>query len=123
MVVNCLRPTTVVLIKNYNMDLLFDIQTIKFNSLSDWLILNGTLKQGALSSEMFLKVEQSFLNKILNQLQGENPNTSINDYLKSYQDVNINDYEFDLKTMENTSIPMEEIKWLTSTEEYKFIRA
>jgi hypothetical protein len=105
------------------MDLLFDIQTIKFNSLSDWLILNGTLKQGALSSEMFLKVEQSFLNKILNQLQGENPNTSINDYLKSYQDVNINDYEFDLKTMENTSIPMEEIKWLTSTEEYKFIRA
>ena len=99
MVVNCLRPTTVVLIKNYNMDLLFDIQTIKFNSLSDWLILNGTLKQGALSSEMFLKVEQSFLNKILNQLQGENPNTSINDYLKSYQDVNINDYEFDLKTM------------------------
>mgnify|MGYP001021790196 CR=1 FL=1 len=48
---------------------------------------------------------------------------SINDYLKSYQDVNINDYEFDLKTMENTSIPMEEIKWLTSTEEYKFIRA
>ena len=123
MVVNCLRCSAIVLIKNYNMDLLFDIQTIKFNSLSDWLILNGTLKQGALSSEMFLKVEQSFLNKILNQLQGENPNTSINDYLKSYQDVNINDYEFDLKTMENTSIPMEEIKWLTSTEEYKFIRA
>lgn len=105
------------------MDLQFDIQTIKLNSLSDWLILNGTLKQGTLSSEMFLKVEQSFLNKILNQLQGKNPNTSINDYLKSYQDVNINDYEFDFKTLENTSIPMEDIKWLTSTEEYKFIRA
>jgi len=68
-------------------------------------------------------VEQSFLNKILNLLQGENPSTSINDYLKTYQDVNINDYEFDLKTMENTSIPMKDLKWLTSMEEYKFIRA
>lgn len=105
------------------MDTQFDIQTIKFNSLSDWLILDGKLSQGALSSDLLLKVEQSFLNKILNLLQGENPTTSINDYLKTYQDVNINDYEFDLKTMENTSIPMKELKWLTSMEEYKFIRA
>lgn len=123
MVVNCLRCSAIVLIKNYNMNVLFDIQTIKFNSLSDWLILNGTLKQGTLSSEMILKVEQSFLNKILNQLQGENPNTSINDCLTSYQDVRIKDYVFDLETMENTSIPMEDIKRLYSTEEYKFIRA
>ena len=105
------------------MNILFDIQTIKFNSLSDWLILNGTLKQGTLSSEMILKVEQSFLNKILNQLQGENPNISVNDCLKSYQDVHIKDYVFNLETMENTSIPMEDIKRLTSAEEYKFIRA
>lgn len=105
------------------MNLLFDIQTIKFNSLSDWLILNGTLKQGTLSSEMILKVEQSFLNKILNQLQGANPNTSINDCLISYQDVRIKDYVFDFQTMENTSIPMDDIKRLTSAEEYKFIRA
>jgi hypothetical protein len=91
--------------------------------LSDWLILDGTLNQGTLSSDLLLKVEQSFLNKILNLLQGENPTTSINDYLKTYQDVNINDYEFDLKTMENTSIPMKELKWLTSMQEYKFIRA
>ena len=105
------------------MDTQFDIQTIKFNSLSDWLILDGTLNQGTLSSDLLLKVEQSFLNKILNLLQGENPSTSINDYLKTYQDVNINDYEFGLKTMENTSIPMKDLKWLTSMEEYKFIRA
>ncbi|MDA9020621.1 hypothetical protein N9H88_01075 [bacterium] len=91
--------------------------------MSDWLILDGTLNQGTLSSDLLLKVEQSFLNKILNLLQGENPTTSINDYLKTYQDVNINDYEFDLKTMENTSIPMKELKWLTSMQEYKFIRA
>ena len=123
MIVNCLRCNAIVLIKNYSMNLLFDIQTIKFNSLSDWLILNGTLKQGALSSEMILKVEQSFLNKILNQLQGANPNTSINDCLISYQDVRIKDYVFDFQTMENTSIPMDDIKRLTSAEEYKFIRA
>ena len=121
--VNRLRSSAVVLIKNYNMDLQFEIQTIKFNSLSDWLILNGSLHQGTLSSELLLKVEQSFLNKILNRLQGINPETSVNDYLKSHHDVNLSDYEFDFKSLKNNSIPMKELKMLSTLEDYKFIRA
>lgn len=111
------------MIKNYIMNLLFDIQTIKFNSLSDWLILNGKLTQGTLNSELFLKVDQSFLNKILNRLQKANPDSSINDYLKTHEDVYINDYEFDFTSLMETSIPMNELKYLTTLNEYKFIRA
>ena len=109
--------------KNYVMNLLFDIQTIKFNSLSDWLILNGKLTQGSLNSELFLKVDQSFLNKILNRIQRVNPDTSINDFLKTNEDVHIKDYEFDFTSLMKTSIPMSELKFLTTFNEYKFIRA
>ena len=105
------------------MNLLFDIQTIKFNSLSDWLILNGKLTQGSLNSELLLKVDQSFLNKILNRLQRANPDSSINDYLKTHEDTHINDYEFDFNSLMETSIPMSELKFLTTLNEYKFIRA
>ena len=105
------------------MDLQFDIQTIKFNSLSDWLILNGKLKQGTLSSELLLKVEQSFLNKILNRIQGINPDKSIHDYLTTNHDVHLNDYEFDFNSLTKTTIPMKELKMLTTLNEYKFIRA
>ena len=105
------------------MNLLFDIQTIKFNSLSDWLILNGKLTQGSLNSELFLKVDQSFLNKILNRIQRANPDTSINDYLKTTEDIHIKDYEFDFTPLMKTSVPMSELKLLTTFNEYKFIRA
>ena len=105
------------------MNLLFDIQTIKFNSLSDWLILNGKLTQGSLNSELFLKVDQSFLNKILNRIQRVNPDTSINDYLKTNEDIHIKDYEFDFTSLMKTSVPMSELKFLTTFNEYKFIRA
>ena len=109
--------------KNYVMNLLFYIQTIKFNSLSYWLILNGKLTQGSLNSELFLKVDQSFLNKILNRIQRANPDTSINDYLKTNEDIHIKDYEFDFTSLINTSVPMSELKVLTTFNEYKFIRA
>ena len=105
------------------MNLLFDIQTIKFNSLSDWLILNGKLTQGSLNSELFLKVDQSFLNKILNRLQMANPDISIDDYLKTHEDTHINDYEFDFTSSMETSISLCELKFLTTFNEYKFIRA
>ena len=105
------------------MNLLFDIQTIKFNSLSDWLILNGKLKKGSLNSELFLKVDQSFLNKILNRIQRANPDTSINDYLNTHEDIHINDYEFDFNSLLETTISMSELKFLTTLNEYKFIRA
>ena len=105
------------------MNLLFDIQTIKFNSLSDWLILNGKLTQGSLNSELFLKVDQSFLNKILNRIQRANPDTSINDFLKTNEDIHIKDYEFDFTSLIKTSVPMRELKFLTTFNEYKFIRA
>ena len=104
------------------MNLLFDIQTIKFNSLSDWLILNGKLTQGSLNSELFLKVDQSFLNKILNRIQRANPDTSINDFLKTNEDVHIKDYDSILPHLK-TSVPMSELKFLTTFNEYKFIRA
>ena len=109
--------------KNYVMNLLFDIQTIKFNSLSDWLILNGKLTQGSLNSELFLKVDQSFLNKILNRIQRANPDISINDFLKTNEDIHIKDYEFDFTSLMKTSVPMSELKFLTTFNEYKFIRA
>ena len=105
------------------MNLLFDIQTIKFNSLSDWLILNGKLTQGSLNSELFLKGDQSFLNKILNRIQRANPYTSINDFLKTNEDVHIKDYEFDFTSLMKTSVPMSELKFLTTFNKYKFIRA
>ena len=100
-----------------------EIQTIKFNSLSDWLILNGTVKKGTLSGELLLKVQQSMLNKILNRLQRNNPEVSVNDYLQSHQDINLKDYEFNFESLENKTIPMTVIKALSTVNDYRLIRA
>ena len=100
-----------------------EIQTIKFNSLSDWLILNGTVKKGTLSGELLLKVQQSMLNKILNRLQRNNPEVSVNDYLQSHQDINLKDYEFNFESLENKTIPMTVIKALSKVKDYRLIRA
>ena len=100
-----------------------EIQTIKFNSLSDWLILNGTVKKGTLSGELLLKVQQSMLNKILNRLQRNNPEVSVNDYLQSHQDINLKDYEFNFESLENKTIPMTVIKALSKVNDYRLIRA
>jgi hypothetical protein len=105
------------------MEAQFEIHTIKFNSLSDWLILNGRLQKGMLSSELLLKVQQSMLNKILNRLQHKNPEISINDYLKSHQDNYLSDFEFNFESLENKFILMNEIKKHTNVNDYRFIRA
>jgi hypothetical protein len=63
------------------------------------------------------------LNKILNRLQRNNPEVSVNDYLQSHQDINLKDYEFNFESLENKTIPMTVIKALSKVNDYRLIRA
>ena len=109
-VVNCLRTSVVVLNKKENMDTRFEIQKIKFNSLSDLVILDGSLIKGA-------------LNRLLNRLQEKNPEVSVNEFLETHVDACLSDYEFNFRTLRNRCFLTNELKRYMNEEEYRFIRA
>ena len=123
MVVNCLRTSVVVLIKKENMDTRFEIQKIKFNSLSDLVILDGSLIKGALASELIMRVQHSVLNRLLNRLQEKNPEVSVNEFLETHVDARLSDYEFNFRTLRNRCFLTNELKRYMNEEEYRFIRA
>ena len=122
MFVNCLRTSGLVLNKK-NMETQFEIHKIKFNSLSDYVIINGNILKGILNSELILRIEHSVLNRLLNRLQEQNPNVSINDFLHTFTDNQLSDYEFNFESLRNKCILSNEIRKFMTAEEYRFIRA
>ena len=105
------------------METQFEIQKIKFNSLSDCVIIKGSILKGILKSELILRIQHSVLNKLLNRLQQQNPNVSINDFLHTYDDLQLSDYEFNFESLTNKRILTNEIKKYMKDDEYRFIRA
>ena len=122
MSVNCLRSSCLVLNKK-NMETQIEIHKIKFNSLSDCVIINGNILKGILNSELILRIQHSVLNKLLNRLQEQNPNVSINDFLHTFSDHHLSDYEFNFESLRNKCILSNDIKKFMTDEEYRFIRA
>ena len=55
------------------MDVQFQVEKIRFNSLSDTMSLSGNLQKGSLHSTYELIVQQNLLNYILNHIQQKNP--------------------------------------------------
>ncbi len=105
------------------METQIEIHKIKFNSLSDCVIINGNILKGILNSELILRIQHSVLNKLLNRLQEQNPNVSINDFLHTFTDRHLSDYEFNFESLSNKCILSNEIKKFMTDEEYRFIRA
>ncbi len=105
------------------METQFEIQKIKFNSLSDCVIINGNILKGILNSKLIIRIQHSVLNKLLNRLQEQNPNVSINDFLNTYVDQHLSDYEFNFESLTNNCILTNEVKQYMKEEEYRFIRA
>ena len=105
------------------METQIEIHKIKFNSLSDCVIINGNILKGILNSELILRIEHSVLNRLLNRLQEQNPNVSINDFLHTFTDNQLSDYEFNFESLRNKCILSNEIRKFMTAEEYRFIRA
>jgi uncharacterized membrane protein len=105
------------------MDTRFEIQKIKFNSLSDLVILDGSLIKGALASELMMRVQHSVLNRLLNRLQEKNPEVSVNEFLVTHANARLRDYEFNFGNLRNRCILTNELKRYMTEEEYRFIRA
>lgn len=62
---------------------LFAVKMIKFNNYSDEFRLIGTYIQNTLSYETEIRLGQSKLNKLINQLQKLNPELEVSDLLQS----------------------------------------
>ena len=105
------------------METQIEIHKIKFNSLSDCVIINGNILKGILNSELILRIQHSVLNKLLNRLQEQNPNVSINDFLHTFSDHHLSDYEFNFESLRNKCIISNDIQKFMTNEEYRFIRA
>ncbi len=101
----------------------FEITSIKFNSLSDTMILSGSLCNGNLYGMYELKLCQNMLNEVLNQVQHANPETSVNELLISYEDPYFTDYFFNLETLSNRRISLHSLKKANEKAKYRLIRA
>ncbi len=61
---------------------LFEINKIRFNNYSDEFSLNGIYRKNNLSYETELRLHQSILNNLINQLQKLNDDVEISDLLE-----------------------------------------
>ena len=111
------------MIKNSTMVAQFQIEKIKFNSLSDTMTLSGQLHKGSLHSTQELIVQQVLLNHILNQIQQKNPEISVNDLLVTYHNSYFTDYLFNFEEINRKRISLTELKKVNTISEYKLIRA
>ena len=105
------------------MDAHFQIEKIKFNSLSDTMTLSGYLHNGCLHSTHTLIVQQELLNHILNKVQQNNPEISVNDLLVSYPNLYFTDYLFNFQEINYKKIALAELRKNKTISEYKLIRA
>lgn len=105
------------------MDAQFQVEKIRFNSLSDTMTLSGHLQKGSLHSTYELIVQQQLLNYILNQIQQKNPEISVNDLLVTYYNSYVTDYLFNFQEINYKKIALAELRKNKTISEYKLIRA
>ena len=105
------------------MDVQFQVEKIRFNSLSDTMSLSGNLQKGSLHSTYELIVQQKLLNYILNHIQQKNPQISVNDLLVTYYHSYVTDYLFNFQEINQKRFSLSELKKINTISEYKLIRA
>jgi hypothetical protein len=101
----------------------FQIQRLEFNSLNDWITMQGKIVKGYLKSDYTLKIEVSQINRILNLIQNQNPEDSVYDYLSSYTQNEYNEYKFDFESLLSREVSFSELQTQTPSSEFKLIRA
>ena len=101
----------------------FQIQKLSFNSLNDWIELQGNIVKGFLKSEYTIKIDVSQINRILNAIQSINPDQSIYDFYSSHTQNGFSEYRFDFDTLEGKELSFSELKGQTSFEALRMIRA
>lgn len=99
---------------------LFQIEKVKFNNFSDEFSLIGTYSQDNLSYDTELRLHQSSLNHLMNQLQKLNVQVEIGELIESESLPN-GEIHFIIDLTElNSVVPFYSI---VSNREYKQIRA
>ena len=101
----------------------FQIQNLAFNSLNDWIELQGNIVKGFLKSEYTIKINVSQINRILNAIQSINPDQSIYDFYSSHTQNEFSEYRFDFDELEGRELSFSELKGQTSFEALRMIRA
>lgn len=101
----------------------FQIQNLAFNSLNDWIELQGNIVKGFLKSEYTIKINVSQINRILNAIQSINPDQSIYDFYSSHTQNQFSEYRFDFDELDVRELSFSELKGQTSFEALRMIRA
>ena len=101
----------------------FQIQKLAFNSLNDWIELQGNIVKGFLKSEYTIKIDVSQINRILNAIQSINPNQSIYDFYSSHTQNEYSEYRFDFDKLEGRELSFSELKDQASFDALRMIRA
>ena len=101
----------------------FQIKKLEFNSLNDWITMQGAIVKGCLKSEYTLRVDVSQINRILNVIQKLNPEHSVYDFLSSYTQNEYSEYKFDFEGLLSTDISFSELQTQSDQAELRLIRA
>ena len=101
----------------------FQIKKLEFNSLNDWITMQGAIVKGYLKSEYTLRVDVSQINRILNVIQKLNPEHSVYDFLSSYTQNEYSEYKFDFTSLLSTDISFSELQTQSDQAELRLIRA
>ena len=101
----------------------FQIQKLEFNSLNDWIELQGDIVKGFLTSAYTIKIDVSQINTVLNAIQRINPEQSIYDFYTSHTLNDFSSYKFDFEKIECRELSFSALKEEAPFEELRMIRA
>ncbi|MBG38426.1 MAG: hypothetical protein CL857_00735 [Cryomorphaceae bacterium] len=101
----------------------FQIKKLEFNSLNDWITMQGAIVKGYLKSEYTLKIDVSQINRILNIIQKLNPEHSVYEFLSSYTQNEYSEYKFDFNGLASTDVSFSELQAQSAQAELRMIRA
>ena len=101
----------------------FQIKKLEFNSLNDWITMQGAIVKGYLKSEYTLKIDVSQINRILNIIQKLNPEHSVYEFLSSYTRNEYSEYKFDFNGLASTDVSFSELQAQSAQAELRMIRA
>ena len=101
----------------------FQIKKLEFNSLNDWITMQGAIVKGYLKSEYTLKIDVSQINRILNIIQKLNPEHSVYEFLSSYTQNEYSEYKFDFNGLASTDVSFSELQAQSAQDELRMIRA
>lgn len=101
----------------------FQIQKLEFNSLNDWIELQGDIVKGFLTSAYTIKIDVSQINTVLNAIQRINPEQSIYDFYTSHTLNDFSSYKFDFEKIQCRELSFSALKEEAPFEELRVIRA